>query len=102
MPLIQAREGRARTIADQSLCLLGPEFKSGNDEQIILESTTTTYLAAELRCVLEREKLTKECKLNWYREFWTVARLLENCRRPGRDGPDDPGEEIVITKRRRA
>ena len=88
-------------MSDQSSFSLGPELKSGDDEQIILEWVTTTYLVAELRCVLERKRLTPECKLNWYQEFWTVLKLLESCRRPGRDGPDDLGEEVVITKRQR-
>ena len=86
---------------DQNSFSLGPELKSGDDQQILLEWVTTTYLVAELRRVWERNRLTPECKLNWYRELWTVLKLLESCRRPGRDGPDDLGEEVVITKRQR-
>ena len=86
---------------DQNSFSLGPELKFGNDQQIILEWVTTTYLVSELPRVLERYRLTPECKLNWYRELWTVLKLLESCRRPGRDGPDDFGEEVVITKRQR-
>ena len=86
---------------DQNSFSLGPELKFGNDQQIILEWVTTTYLVSELPRVLERYRLTPECKLNWYRELWTVRKLLESCRRPGRDGPDDLGEEVVITKRQR-
>ena len=86
---------------DQNSFSLGPELKFGNDQQIILEWVTTTYLVSELPRVLERYRLTPECKLNWYRELWTVLKLLESCRRPGWDGPDDLGEEVVITKRQR-
>jgi len=88
-------------MADQFLPSLGAEFESEDEEQIILDWVSITYLTPELRSVLERNRFTNRCKLDWYREFWTILRLLESCRRPGRDGPDDPGEEVVITKRQR-
>jgi hypothetical protein len=86
-------------MADQFLPPLGAEFQPENEEQIILDWVTITYLTAELRSVLKHNRFTHRFKLNWYREFWTILKLLESCRRPGSDGPDDLGDEVVITKR---
>ena len=88
-------------MAAESLTARATEFKSGQEEQVILEWLTASYLATELRGVLEHSRFSPQSKLTWYSECRALLKLLEGCRKPGREGVDDLGEEIVITMRQR-